>query len=124
MAQQRDQQNFYDQQARARRETVELSAGDILEHPEIADEINRNFEAAEDAFEDQDANTQAPPDGGLAELIGVGEGAAPDFDSTRIPAPVPEYDENFMSERMIATGDLYYLYQHEKIGIFRIIQKL
>src|SRR5205823_6032845 len=28
------------------------------------------------------------------------------------------------SERIIAVGDLYYLYQHEKIGVFKVVQKL
>jgi hypothetical protein len=28
------------------------------------------------------------------------------------------------SERVIAVGDLYYIYQHERIGVFRVVQKL
>ena len=37
---------------------------------------------------------------------------------------VEPYDETITSERIIAVGDLYYLYQHEKIGVFRVVQKL
>jgi hypothetical protein len=43
---------------------------------------------------------------------------------TRIPEGVEPYDEAVASERMIGIGDLYYIYQHEKIGVFRVIQKL
>ncbi len=96
----------------------------ILEHPQIADEINRQFNTAENNYEQNDAQQPAPPDAGLAQLAGIGPGAAQDMGDTRIPQPVTPYDETFMSERMIATGDLYYLFQHEKIGIFRIIRKL
>ena len=28
------------------------------------------------------------------------------------------------SERLVAVADLYYIYQHEKIGVFRVMQKL
>ena len=41
-----------------------------------------------------------------------------------MPAPPPPYDENLRSERIHAIADLYYLYQHERIGIFRIVKKL
>ena len=50
--------------------------------------------------------------------------AATEFGQTRIPQGVEPYDETITSERIIAVGDLYYLYQHEKIGVFRVVQKL
>jgi hypothetical protein len=43
---------------------------------------------------------------------------------TRIPPGVQEYDEQVAAERIVAMGDLYYIYQHEKIGVFRVVQKL
>jgi hypothetical protein len=124
MAQQGDQQDFYDQQAKARQQAVELSAGYILEHPQVADEINRTFNTAEDNFERMTGAQAGPPDGGLAQLAGIGPQAARSLGEVRIPPPVLPYDETLMSERMIATGDLYYLYQHEKIGVFRVVEKL
>ena len=41
-----------------------------------------------------------------------------------MPPGVVEYDETIVSERMLAVGDLYYIYQHEKIGVFRVMRKL
>jgi hypothetical protein len=57
-------------------------------------------------------------------LAGVGPDAARDFGTTRIPQGVEAYDETITSERIIAVGDMYYLFQHEKIGVFRVVQKL
>jgi hypothetical protein len=37
---------------------------------------------------------------------------------------VDAYDETVASERLNAVGDLYYIYQHERIGVFRVVQKL
>src|SRR5207244_10336797 len=71
-----------------------------------------------------DAKIPPPPDKGLAELVGVGPEAAKDFGQTRIPQGVQPYDETVTSERIIAVGDLYYIYQHERIGVFRVVQKL
>jgi hypothetical protein len=56
--------------------------------------------------------------------VGVGPEAATDFGKTRIPQGVEPYDETVTSERVIAVGDLYYIYQHERIGVFRVVQKL
>src|SRR5205814_9987103 len=65
-----------------------------------------------------------PPDKGLAALAGIGPDASTDFGKTRIPPGVEVYDETITSERIIAVGDVYYIYQHEKIGVFRVVQKL
>src|SRR5262249_32280928 len=65
-----------------------------------------------------------PPDKGLAELVGVGPEAADAIGKTRMPPGVEPYDDTVTSERVIAVGDLYYIYQHEKIGVFRVVQKL
>jgi hypothetical protein len=65
-----------------------------------------------------------PPDKGLSALAGVGPGASTDLGDTRIPQGVTAYDDTITSERIVAVGDMYYLWQHEKIGVFRVVQKL
>lgn len=65
-----------------------------------------------------------PPDMGLAALVGLGPEAARDLAETRMPPGVQPYDETITSQRIIALADLYYIYQHEKIGVFRVVQKL
>jgi hypothetical protein len=65
-----------------------------------------------------------PPDKGLAQLAGIGPDAAIDMAVVRAPEGVAPYDEAVTSERLLAVGDLYYIYQHEMIGVFRVALKL
>jgi hypothetical protein len=65
-----------------------------------------------------------PPDKGLSALAGIGPTAAADLGDTPIPQGVTAYDDTITSERIVAVGDMYYLWQHEKIGVFRVVQKL
>jgi hypothetical protein len=69
-------------------------------------------------------NEPPPPDKGLAELVGIGDEAAQALGDTRLPPGVVVYDETVTSERLLAVADLYYIYQHERIGVFRVMQKL
>jgi hypothetical protein len=71
-----------------------------------------------------DGGAPPPPDAGLSALAGVGPAASADFGDTRIPPGVTAYDDTITSERIIAVGDMYYLWQHEKIGVFRVVQKM
>ena len=57
-------------------------------------------------------------------MVGVGPEAAQEFGDVKIPQGVADYDESVNSERVVAVGDLYYIYQHERIGVFRVVQKL
>ncbi len=65
-----------------------------------------------------------PPDHGVAQLVGLGPGAATTANVVRVSAGVVPYDETVTSERILATADLYYIYQHERLGVFRAILKL
>jgi hypothetical protein len=76
------------------------------------------LDPAADALRDPD------PDGGLAELIGIGPNAASSLGQANVPLAVDNYEDAIDSERVHAMADLYYVYQHEKIGVFRAIDKL
>ena len=71
-----------------------------------------------------DAAVPPPPDRGLGQLVGIGPDAADTAGETRIPVGVIAYDDTVSSERIQAMADLYYLYQHERIGVFRGVRKL
>ena len=85
----------------------------------LTDRIGHLAEAAENLN-----GTDEPPDGGLAQLIGIGPDAAEGLGKTYLPPGVVPYDETVTSERVLAIADLYYIYQHERIGIFRVMRKL
>jgi hypothetical protein len=124
MATEKDYQSLYDRIA-ARRETVtsRLSA-DLITNPQLADALNKQIDDMLQSVVDTDTKTPPPPDKGLAQLAGIGSDAASQLGQTRIPPGVEPYDETITAERIIAVGDMYYLWQHEKIGVFRAVQKL
>jgi hypothetical protein len=124
MATERDYQGLYDRIAALRDTVTNRLASDLITNPQLADALAKQIDDMLQSVVDADAKALPPPDKGLAELAGVGPQAAKDFGQTRIPPGVEPYDETITSERIIAVGDVYYLYQHEKIGVFRVVQKL
>jgi hypothetical protein len=124
MATEKDYQALYDRIA-ALRETVtgRLSA-DLISNPQLADALTKQIDDMLQSVVDSDSKALPPPDKGLGQLAGVGPDAASQLGQTRIPQGVEAYDETITSERIIAVGDMYYLWQHEKIGVFRVVQKL
>jgi hypothetical protein len=65
-----------------------------------------------------------PADGGFADLIGIGDTAAKDLNQTQMSPGVVDYDDTVTSDRILATADLYYLWVHERLGVFRVISQL
>jgi hypothetical protein len=124
MATERDYQGLYDRIAALRDQVTSRLASDLITNPQLADALTKQIDDMLQGVVDADTKAPPPPDKGLAELAGIGPQAAKDFGQTRIPPGVEPYDETIPSERIIAVGDVYYIYQHEKIGVFRAVQKL
>jgi hypothetical protein len=124
MAREQDYQSILDRIAALRETVANRLAPDLIQNPQLADVIVKQIDEMLASAVDADSRVAPPPDKGLAELVGVGPQAATDFGVTRIPQGIEPYDETVTSERIIAIGDLYYIYQHERIGVFRAIQKL
>ena len=124
MATERDYQNLYDRIAALRDKVTSQLDGDLVSRPGLGDAVTKQIDDLLDSVVEADRKVPPPPDKGLGQLAGVGPEAANELGQTRIPAGVEAYDETITSERIIAVGDLYYLYQHEKIGVFRVVKKL
>jgi len=124
MATQKDNQGLYDRIAALRDQVTSRLASDLISNPQLADALTKQIDDMLKSVVDADTKAPPPPDKGLAELAGVGPQAAAELGTTRIPPGVEAYDETITSERIVAIGDVYYLYQHEKIGVFRVVQKL
>jgi hypothetical protein len=124
MASEKDYQSLYDRIAALREQVTSRLGADLISNPQLADALTKQIDDMLQSVVDSDTKAAPPPDKGLGALIGVGPEAAKDFGITRIPPGVEAYDETITSERIIAVGDVYYLYQHEKIGVFRVVQKL
>jgi len=124
MASEKDYQGLFDRIAALREQVASRLSSDLVSNPPLADAITKQIDDMLASVVDADAKIPPPPDNGLGQLAGVGPDAARSFGSTRIPGGVEPYDETITSERIIAVGDMYYLWQHEKIGVFRAVQKL
>jgi hypothetical protein len=124
MASQKDHQGLYDRIAALREQVASRLSSDLVANPQLADALTKQIDDMLAGVVDADTKIPPPPDKGLAALAGVGPEAAKDFGLTRIPPGVEPYDETITSERIMAVGDMYYLWQHEKIGVFRVVKKL
>ena len=124
MATEKDYQSLFDRIAALREQVTNNLSAELITNPQLADVITKQIDDLLANVESADAKKPLPPDKGLAALAGVGSQAATEFGTTRIPQGVEPYDETITSERIMAVGDMYYLWQHEKIGVFRVVQKL
>jgi hypothetical protein len=124
VATEKDYQGLYDRIGALREQVASRLSADLVANPQLADAITKQIDDLLASVVDADQKIPPPPDKGLAALAGVGPDAAKDFGVARMPQGVEPYDETITSERIMAVGDVYYLWQHEKIGVFRVVQKL
>ncbi len=116
--------DLHDRVGELRQRVVARLAPEIAQTPGLADALDKYIDDMIDAAIKADMKEPPPPDKGLAKLVGIGSEAANDLGETRLPPGVTPYDETVTSERLLAIADLYYIYQHETIGVFRVMQKL
>jgi hypothetical protein len=124
MANEKEYQEILDRFAALQSLMAGNLADQILQNPQMADVIIKQLDDLLAAAVADDQRIPPPPDKGLAQLVGVGPEAAASMGQGRMPQGVEPYDETVTSERLIAVGDLYYIYQHERIGVFRVMRKL
>jgi hypothetical protein len=124
MASEKDYQNLFDRVAALREQVTSNLSADLVANPQLADALTKQIDDLLNSVVTSDENQAAPPDKGLSALAGVGPAASADLGDTRMPQGVVAYDDTITSERIVAVGDMYYLWQHEKIGVFRVVQKL
>src|SRR3989442_14702166 len=124
MASEREYQQRLGQFAALLRTVSDRLGSGVIADPTQADELVREVDDQPSRWETADSGIQPPADLGLATLAGVGPDAARDLGDARMPQGVRPYDDQVSSERLVAVGDLYYIYQHERIGVFRVVQKL
>src|SRR3954452_5566097 len=124
MATEREYQKRLDQFAASLRILADQLGSGVISDPTQADWAVNSVDKMLESWREEDAGVPPPPDLGLAQLAGVGPDAARELGDTRMPQGVRPYDDEVQSERIIAAGDLYYIFQHERIGVFRVVNKL
>ena len=124
MATEKEYQALHDRVAALRETLASRLAPNLIQNPQLADALTRQVDEMLASVEAARRAEAPPPDGGLASLAGVGAESSKTLGDNRLPLGVEPYDETVASDRIVAVGDLYYLYQHERIGVFRVVQKL
>ena len=124
MATEKQIQELYDRIAALREAATQRLGADLIANPQLADALSQQIDDMLGALETAETAAPSPADSGLSELIGLGPTGATTLGQTRLPTRVDRYDETVTSERILAMGDLYYIYQHERIGVFRAMRKL
>ena len=125
MATQDEIQSLYDRIAALRETVTSRLAPSLIQNPQLADVIVKQIDdllasVVDGRRQGAAAARQGPGRAGRRRPRRRHRASA----QTRIPQGVEPYDETVTSERIVAVGDLYYIYQHEQIGVFRVVQKL
>ncbi|MFC0389076.1 hypothetical protein [Muricoccus vinaceus] len=107
-----------------RQRLIDENASVLVANPQLADVLNGMVNNMLGALE-AEADAAAPPDNGLAGLIGIGPDAGTDLGQARVTPSVKPYDEQMTAERGSAMADFYYVHQAgEMAGTFRAVMTL
>ncbi|HET8909841.1 MAG TPA: hypothetical protein VFN23_00155 [Ktedonobacteraceae bacterium] len=117
-----DQRN--DRVAALLQSTIEALGPDLVANPQLAEVLNRMVDDQVRKYDASQNGKNQAADGGLADLIGLGKDSPTDLNQAQVSPGVMDYDDTVISERILATGDLYYIYMHERLGVFRVMHKL
>jgi hypothetical protein len=117
-----DQRN--DRIAALLQNTIQQLGPELAANPQMAEVLNRMVDDQLRKYDESQNGKGIPADGGLSDLIGLGKDAPKEFGDTQVSGGVADYDDTVTSDRILATADLYYLYVHERLGVFRVINKL
>ncbi len=117
-----DQRN--DRIAALLQNSIEALGPDLVANPQLAEVLNRMVDDQVRKYDASQNGKNQASDGGLADLIGLGSNSPSDLGQAQVSPGVVNYDDTVVSERILATADLYYIYMHERLGIFRVMSQL
>jgi hypothetical protein len=117
-----DQRN--DRIAALLQNSIEALGPDLVANPQLAEVLNQMVDDQVRKYDASQNGKNQASDGGLADLVGLGKDAPADLSQAQVSPGVVNYDDTVISERILATADLYYIYQHERLGVFRVMSKL
>jgi len=92
--------------------------------PSFAQSISNLSNVVERQYDESVRQREGPPDGGITSLVGLGDESVDEVSELPPPKLLPTFDESVASERVLALADLYYIYQQERLGVFRVVLKL
>jgi hypothetical protein len=105
-------------------EAIKNLGPELLANPQLAEILNRKIDDQLNEYYANQNGKETPTDGGLADLIGLGKDVPTNLGDTQISRGVIDYDDTVKSDRILASADLYYIFIHEFLGVFRVMDKL
>lgn len=105
-------------------ETIKNLGPELIANPQLAEILNRKVDDQINEYYAAQNEKGMPSDGGLSDLIGLGKDAPTNLGDTQISRGVVDYDDSVTSDRILASGDLYYIAIHEFLGVFKVMHKL
>jgi hypothetical protein len=123
MGTQQEYQDLLDQIAKLREVVAAQLAPQLAENPQLAEVVSNQIDQMLETAAAANKGT-APADFGLSNLIGFGPQPATTPTDAYVTFAVDSYDDTVAAERIVAVADLYYIYQHEHVGVFRAVNTL
>ena len=124
MATQKDYQDLLDRIGKLREVVAAQLSPQLANNPQLAEIVSNQIDQMLESVVATEASTPPPPDFGLTNLIGIGPQPATSPTDAYVTFEVNRYDDVVSSERANAVADLYYIYQHEHVGVFRAVDTL
>jgi hypothetical protein len=123
MATQLEYDNLLTRIAKLREIVTRNAETKIAREPQFAELLSSQIDQMLAAVIASD-HSAAPSDFGLSNLIGFGPKPAASATDAHVTYQVEVYDDTVTAERIGAMADLYYIYHHEKVGVFRAVDQL
>lgn len=89
--------------------------------PEERSEFERSFESR---FEELLKNSAGDDEDGFLDLVGFGKKGVAPFEELSFPYISPDFDESVIPSQLHAAAELYFIYQHERMKIFQVVDVL
>ena len=89
--------------------------------PEERQKFEQQFE---DRFNELLKNAANGGTEGFLDLIGFGGKGPVEFENLAYPHITPDFDDSVVPSQLHAAAELYYIYQHERMKIFQVLQVL
>jgi hypothetical protein len=78
----------------------------------------------EDRFSELLSKAAGNGSDGFLDLVGFGPNGAQSFEKLAYPHITPDFDESVVPSQLHAAAELYYIYQHERMKIFQVVEVL
>lgn len=61
---------------------------------------------------------------GFVDMLGLSDKGSPEFNDINYPFIEPDFDESVVPSQLHAAAELYYIYQHERMKVFEVVDVL